>query len=117
MAEEDIRVGLIGAGGNVRNRHIPGFNKVAGLEIIAVANRSLQSSQSVADQFNIPRGRTSFMPNIASNQIIQFLFSNKRQSRPKGMHRQAYARLDAEQREIEREMWRAAVARFTRPSA
>ncbi len=55
MADEEIRVGLIGAGGNVRNRHIPGFQKVEGLEIIGVANRSLESSRSVADQFNIPR--------------------------------------------------------------
>ena len=53
MAQEEIRVGLIGAGGNVRNRHIPGFQKVEGLEIAAVANRSLESGRSVADQFNI----------------------------------------------------------------
>jgi predicted dehydrogenase len=39
----------------VRNRHIPGFQKVEGLEILAVANRSFESSRSVADQFNIPR--------------------------------------------------------------
>jgi predicted dehydrogenase len=55
MAEEEIRVGLIGAGGNVRNRHIPGFRKVAGVEIIGVVNRSLESSHRVAEQFNIPR--------------------------------------------------------------
>src|SRR6267143_14790 len=55
MAEAEIRVGLIGAGGNVRNRHIPGFRKVEGLEILAVANRSLESSHRVAEQFNIPR--------------------------------------------------------------
>ena len=53
MAQEEIRVGLIGTGGNVRNRHIPGFQKVEGLEIAAVANRSLESGRSVADQFNI----------------------------------------------------------------
>ncbi|MFQ6026728.1 MAG: Gfo/Idh/MocA family protein [Dehalococcoidia bacterium] len=55
MAGAEIRVGLIGAGGNVRNRHIPGFSKVEDLEIIGVANRSLESSRAVADQFNIPR--------------------------------------------------------------
>ena len=55
MAEHSIKVGLIGAGGNVRNRHIPGFNKVEDLEILAVANRSVESGRSVADQFNIPR--------------------------------------------------------------
>ena len=53
MANETIRIGLIGAGGNVRSRHIPGFQQVEGLEIAAVANRSLESGKSVADQFNI----------------------------------------------------------------
>ena len=53
MAEEVIRVGLIGAGGNVRNRHIPGFQRIDGLEIVGVANRTLESSRTVADQFNI----------------------------------------------------------------
>lgn len=55
MAEEAIRVGLIGAGGNVRNRHIPGFRKVQGLDIIGVVNRSLTSSHRVAEEFSIPR--------------------------------------------------------------
>ena len=55
MAQSGIRVGLIGAGGNVRNRHIPGFQKVDGLEIVGVANRSLESGRAIADQFNIPR--------------------------------------------------------------
>ncbi|MGE3539497.1 MAG: Gfo/Idh/MocA family protein [Candidatus Tectimicrobiota bacterium] len=55
MAEADIRVGLIGAGGNVRNRHLPGFRKVAGVEIVGVVNRSRASSHTFAEEFNIPR--------------------------------------------------------------
>ncbi|SVB85378.1 uncharacterized protein METZ01_LOCUS238232, partial [marine metagenome] len=54
MANEPIRVGLIGAGRNTRDRHMPGFDKVAGLEVAAVANRSRASGRTVADQFNIP---------------------------------------------------------------
>ena len=54
MPDQEIRVGLIGAGKNTRDRHIPGFNKVDGLEIAAVANRSRESGRVVADQFNIP---------------------------------------------------------------
>ena len=54
MADEQIRVGLIGAGGNVRERHIPGFQGVEDCEIVAVANRSIASGQAIADQFNIP---------------------------------------------------------------
>ena len=53
MASDGIRLGLIGAGKNTRDRHIPGFQKVEGLDIAAVANRSRQSGQTVADQFNI----------------------------------------------------------------
>ena len=54
MPDQEIRVGLIGAGRNTRERHIPGFDKVGGLEIAAVANRSRESGRVVADQFNIP---------------------------------------------------------------
>ena len=54
MADEQIRVGLIGAGGNVRARHIPGFQGVDGCEIVAVANRTVESGRAIADQFNIP---------------------------------------------------------------
>jgi len=52
---EAVRVGLIGAGANVQDVQIPGFRRIAGVEILAVANRSLASSQRVADQFDIPR--------------------------------------------------------------
>ena len=54
MASDGIRLGLIGAGKNTRDRHIPGFQQVNGVEITAVANRSRESGRVVADQFNIP---------------------------------------------------------------
>ena len=55
MTNDAVRVGLIGAGLNTRDRHIPGFEKVSGVEIVAVANRSRESGRRVADQFNIPQ--------------------------------------------------------------
>jgi predicted dehydrogenase len=55
MSNGTVRVGLIGAGRNTRDRHIPGFQKIQGVEIVAVANRSHESGQRVADQFGIPR--------------------------------------------------------------
>ncbi len=55
MPNDEVRVGLIGAGRNTRDRHIPGFHKVEGVEIVSVANRSRESGQRVADQFNIPQ--------------------------------------------------------------
>ena len=54
-APERVRVGIIGAGANVRGVQIPGFRRISGCEIVAVANRSLQSSQRVTNEFNIPR--------------------------------------------------------------
>jgi predicted dehydrogenase len=54
-AQSIVRVGLIGAGANVRAIQIPGFRRVPGCEVVAVANRSLESSQRVADEFEIPR--------------------------------------------------------------
>ncbi len=52
---DTIRIGLVGAGGNTRLRHIPGLQKIAGVEIASVANRSRASSERVAQEFGIPR--------------------------------------------------------------
>ncbi len=58
--QDTIRVGLIGAGANVQSVQIPGFRQIPGVEILAVANRSLASSQRVADQFGIPRAYSNW---------------------------------------------------------
>ncbi len=55
MTQDTIRVGIIGAGGNTRSRHIPGLRAIAGVEIVGVCNRSQESSQRVADQYGIPK--------------------------------------------------------------
>ena len=52
---EQIRVGLVGAGGNTRLMHIPGFQKLEGVEIVSVCNRSLESGQAAADEYGIPK--------------------------------------------------------------
>ncbi len=53
MASETIRVGFIGAGANTALRHIPGFRAQDGVELVGVANRSLESSQTAADKYEI----------------------------------------------------------------
>jgi predicted dehydrogenase len=53
--EKKIRIGIIGAGENTRNKHIPGFQAIAGVEVVSVCNRRPTSSRSVADQFGIPK--------------------------------------------------------------
>jgi len=52
---QKIRIGLVGAGKNTRERHIPGFQAIPGVEIIGVTNRTLESSQRVASAFGIPK--------------------------------------------------------------
>ena len=54
-SSDRVRVGIIGAGSNTRAVQIPGFNRISECEVVAVANRSLASSQSVADEFGIPK--------------------------------------------------------------
>jgi predicted dehydrogenase len=58
QSQEVVRVGLIGAGANVQDVQIPGFRRIPDVEVLAVANRSLDSSQRVADRFGIPRAYT-----------------------------------------------------------
>ena len=55
MTDETVRIGLIGAGANTRNRHIPGFQAIEGVELVAVANRSRESGQRIADEFGIAK--------------------------------------------------------------
>ena len=40
MADETIRVGFVGAGGNTRLRHLPGLQAIDGVETVSVSNRS-----------------------------------------------------------------------------
>jgi predicted dehydrogenase len=50
-----IRIGIIGAGENVRDVMIPAFRRIPECQLVAVANTSLASSQRVATQFGIPK--------------------------------------------------------------
>jgi predicted dehydrogenase len=50
---QEIRIGIIGAGANCRLKHIPELQKIAGVSITAVCNRSEQSSLKIAREFGI----------------------------------------------------------------
>ena len=72
-ASEKIRVGIVGAGGIVGAVHIPGLRKMANVEIVAVANRSLESSERAAKEFGIPRAYADWESLIAAKFIISSL--------------------------------------------
>ena len=48
-----IRIGVIGAGGNTRAKHIPGFQAIPGVKVTAVCNRTQASGEAVAKEFGI----------------------------------------------------------------
>ena len=52
-AAQPIRVGIIGAGGIVSSVHVPGLKRQPGVELVSVANRSLESSRRAADELGI----------------------------------------------------------------
>ncbi len=53
-----VRIGVIGAGANTRAKHIPGFQRIDGVTVVAVCNRSEASGRRVADEFGIERVET-----------------------------------------------------------
>lgn len=51
---QEVRIGFIGAGGICRSRHLPGLAKCDKAKVIAVCNRSEESSRKIATEFDIP---------------------------------------------------------------
>lgn len=69
MAEKVIRVGIIGAGRNTRDKHIPGLRAQPNVEVASVANRTLESAQRVADEMEIPRAAADWTEIMADKDI------------------------------------------------
>ncbi|MDZ4044339.1 MAG: Gfo/Idh/MocA family oxidoreductase [Rhodoglobus sp.] len=59
--ERPLTVGVIGAGGNTRLQHIPKLQSIPGVEVVAVRNRSDDSTRRVAEEFGIPQSASSWM--------------------------------------------------------
>jgi predicted dehydrogenase len=55
MTQETIKIGIVGAGQNTKVRHIPGLKAIENVEIISVCNRTRESGQKVADEYNISK--------------------------------------------------------------
>lgn len=49
----DLRIGIVGAGGIVRQRHLPGLAVLPGVQIAAIANSSQESTRRFIDEFSL----------------------------------------------------------------
>ncbi len=50
-----LRIGIVGAGRVVRERHLPGFRALRGVRVVAVCNQRRESSGRIAREFDIPK--------------------------------------------------------------
>jgi predicted dehydrogenase len=64
-----IRIGIIGAGGIVKTRHLPGLKPIPGVRIAAVCNRSRESGEAVAREWEIPEVMTDWRALVARDDL------------------------------------------------
>jgi len=62
---EIVRVGIIGAGANAHERHIPHLRALDDVELLAVCNRTRESTDAVTHAYDIPTGHTHWQDMIA----------------------------------------------------
>ena len=64
-----IGVGVIGAGGIVRDRHVPGFKRIPGVELVGVVNRSVESSRRAMQEHGFQRTYRNWRDLLADPQV------------------------------------------------
>lgn len=67
--DRTLRIGIVGAGTNTREKHIPGLRAIPGVEIVAVANRTLASSQRAAEELGIPRAHANWLDLVEDDEV------------------------------------------------
>ena len=69
MAEQRVRIGLVGAGKNTRDRHAPGFRRLPDVELIGVVNSTPESTARVARELEISKTYQRWQELVADAQI------------------------------------------------
>ncbi len=69
MANETIKVGFIGAGANTALRHIPGLRAQQGVELAGVANRSIESSKTAVDKYELGEAYPTWLDLVEDPEI------------------------------------------------
>lgn len=60
MAEQPVRIGIIGAGGIARQRHLPNLRQIPGVVVQVVCNRTRARAEQVAAEFGVPEVETDW---------------------------------------------------------
>ena len=64
-----LRIGIVGAGENTRLQHIPGFQGIEDVEVVAVCNRTEASGEKVAEEFGISTVHDDWNELVNSDQV------------------------------------------------
>ncbi|HET6324852.1 MAG TPA: Gfo/Idh/MocA family oxidoreductase [Planctomycetaceae bacterium] len=69
MAEQRVRIGLVGAGKNTRDRHAPGFRSLPDVELVGVVNSTAESTARVAHELSISKTYPRWEELVADPQV------------------------------------------------
>jgi predicted dehydrogenase len=69
MRAEIIRLGIIGCGSVVQERHLPALGRVRGLRTVAVADVDANRAKRVAEQFGIPHHYSAYSSLLESKEV------------------------------------------------
>jgi predicted dehydrogenase len=123
--DQKVRVGIIGAGGIVKQRHLPGLLAIPGVEIVAVSNSTLGSAQAFCKEHAPAAEPVELWQNVADNDGVDVVWIGAPPylhadasifALQAGKHVFCQARMAAELHEAER-MWEASMSFPDRVSA
>ena len=66
---ERVRIGIVGAGGIVRGRHMPGLSAIDGADVVAVCNRSRASGEQFAREYDVASVMTDWTEVVESPEV------------------------------------------------
>jgi predicted dehydrogenase len=69
VSRDPLRIGIVGAGAVVRQRHLPNLRAIPGVDIRVVCNRSLESAAAFARDFEIPEIAESWEQVVARRDL------------------------------------------------